>query len=230
MKPSDTPALFILLGCAGALHLDRAEPRAATATDAAATWEKQAAQSTLTVEYLIVGGGGGGASGGGGGGGVLQGTGLVMSVDEVITVGAGGLGGSGAAAPLRRRRTEEILRSALWWHMAVARGRGAVPGLPPAEAQAVEAPTICRVLPTRLGSRDRATGVGAATGGGTAQAVAAAVRAALGATRPNSTTEEMVALEWRRRFQALLRITAEAVAVASTQTAVAPLIQEGPAA
>eukprot|EP00959_Pyramimonas_sp_CCMP1952_P187914 3929076-Pyramimonas_sp.AAC.1 len=97
MKPSDTPALFILLGCAGALHLDRAEPRAATATDAAATWEKQAAQSTLTVEYLIVGGGGGGASGGGGGGGVLQGTGLVMSVDEVITVGTGGLGGSGGS-------------------------------------------------------------------------------------------------------------------------------------
>ncbi|CAK0896829.1 unnamed protein product, partial [Prorocentrum cordatum] len=81
----------------GALHLDRAEPRAATATDAAATWEKQAAQSTLTVEYLIVGGGGGGASGGGGGGGVLQGTGLVMSVDEVITVGTGGLGGSGGS-------------------------------------------------------------------------------------------------------------------------------------
>ncbi|CAK0791735.1 unnamed protein product, partial [Prorocentrum cordatum] len=81
----------------GALHFDRAEPRAATATDAAATWEKQAAQSTLTVEYLIVGGGGGGASGGGGGGGVLQGTGLVISVDEVITVGAGGLGGSGGS-------------------------------------------------------------------------------------------------------------------------------------
>ncbi|CAK0811694.1 unnamed protein product, partial [Prorocentrum cordatum] len=41
-----------------ALHLDKAEPPAAIATYVNATWEKQAAQSTLTVEYLIVGGGG----------------------------------------------------------------------------------------------------------------------------------------------------------------------------
>ncbi|CAK0879786.1 unnamed protein product [Prorocentrum cordatum] len=114
--------------------------------------------------------------------------------------------------------------------MAAVGVRGAVPGLRTAGAQAVEAPGICLTLPTRLGSRDKATVVGGATGGDTAQAVAAAVRAALGATHPDRMSGGMVALEWRRQSQATLRITAEAVAVASTQTVIVPVIQEGLAA
>lgn len=100
----------------------------------------------------------------------------------------------------------------------------------PAEAQEVEVHTICRVLLTRMGSRDRVTVADAVTVGVTAQAAAAAVREALAATRPKCITEEMVALEWRRQFQALLCFMVAGVAAALTQIAVAPPIREDLAA
>lgn len=125
---------------------------------------------------------------------------------------------------------EEILRLALWWQLVAGKVRGAVPELLPAGAQAVEGHTICRMLLTRMGSRDRVTVADALTVGVTAQAAAAAVREALAATHPDSITEEMVVPEWRRQFQALLRITAAGVAAASTQIAAATPFREGLAA
>jgi hypothetical protein len=53
---------------------------------------------TLSCAYLCAGGGGGGASGTGGGGGagdVLTGTALSISSAQTITIGAGGIAGSG---------------------------------------------------------------------------------------------------------------------------------------
>jgi len=125
---------------------------------------------------------------------------------------------------------EEILRSALWWQLVAGQVRGAVPELLPPEAQAVEVHSIGQTMLMRLGSRDRVTVADAVTKQVTAQAAAAAVREALAATHPNSITEEMVVPEWRRQFQALLRITAAGVAAALTQTAAAPPIREGLAA
>lgn len=94
----------------------------------------------------------------------------------------------------------------------------------------MEAHTITRLLTMRMGSQDRVTVADAVTGVVMAQAAVAAVREALAATHPKCTSEEMVALEWRRQFQALQRITAAGVAVALTQIAIATLIQAALAA
>lgn len=100
----------------------------------------------------------------------------------------------------------------------------------PVGDQAVEAHSIRRVFHMWLGSQDRVTVADAVSEADMAQAAVAAVREALAATHPKGTTEEMVALEWRRQFQALQRITAAGVAVALTQIALAPHIPEALAA
>lgn len=61
------------------------------------TWDWEAAGSPAEVDVLLVGGGGGGGSrqgGGGGAGGVRVVTGITVSGDVPVTVGAGGAGGT----------------------------------------------------------------------------------------------------------------------------------------